>query len=953
MSHSSQPPSPYDRQYNFTDFQTANPTTPLPGQKVDQELNAVRSTLNATVSRLGEIQADDGHVRNSALNIHAIAESVEDLLTEAPVQAVNAAGASQVAAVNAAGTTQVSAVNAAAASGVASLNAVLTSGNATTAVNAAAAAQASADAALVSKNNAQASADFAQDSYELAFDARVDAINARDTAVSSASAAASYASTANNQANIAINEAAAANQAQQDAEASKMAALAAKSGAEAARDQAQAIVTNGSAQIAANVQPYLDAAAASASSAHDSANDALASQTQAASSAVAAASSASSASSSATAASGSASSAAASATAAANSAASINPAAYAPAVHTHAVGDITGLAGALVGYAPINSPSFTGSPTTPTPSGSSNNTSIVNSSWVNTKLNDYPNYSATYGIANQVVGGLPANSLAQVHVDAVMNASYTDYGQNATATVTLASGNLVFSDTNASADGKQLIFADDSSFNIINNGTSWYVGLPTSNGGSGGFYVEDLVSHLSTLGFSLTATWSGPTVTESLDQIPNLFSSNPCYLQKPEVGITTGSELMLRGFLGSYMREWGAFFGAQDNSVPVYSTGGNFVSWGKPWQSEGYLTSSSLNNYARLTTQNSFSTRQVFAASTTGAASIRISHGVAPTTPGDGDVWTTTGGLFLRQNGVTVQFADMSSTQTIGGTKTFSGTFIASGATVSLGTSTAASTINVGTGANGASITKNINIGTGGQTNSTTNITIGPGSGVVSVGANGTWLFNGPVRTTASTASGANFRIPPGTAPTAPSDGDIWSTTAGLFYRMSGTNASIPALQLANTFAAGSRNTFSSSGSHAGLNIGPVSGADPSPLVSGDVWHNNQGGVQQIIGFSNSMRGAMTAVRAYSQISVTTGTPTQLANYNVSSITDNAVGDFTLNFTAALVDTNFGVVGSTSGNAGNNGSVVVTARLAGSVRVNTIWNGVLSDVANFTVLVIR
>jgi hypothetical protein len=40
--------------------------------------------------------------------------------------------------------------------------------------------------------------------------------------------------------------------------------------------------------------------------------------------------------------------------------------------------------------------------------------------------------------------------------------------------------------------------------------------------------------------------------------------------------------------------------------------------------------------------------------STTGSAGIRVPHGVAPTTPVDGDMWTTTSGLFLRVNGGTV-----------------------------------------------------------------------------------------------------------------------------------------------------------------------------------------------------------------------------------------------------------------------------------------------------------
>ena len=49
---------------------------------------------------------------------------------------------------------------------------------------------------------------------------------------------------------------------------------------------------------------------------------------------------------------------------------------------------------------------------------------------------------------------------------------------------------------------------------------------------------------------------------------------------------------------------------------------------------------------------------------TTGA-SATVPHGAAPTTPVNGDIWSTTSGFFFRQNGATVQFADLSSAQTL------------------------------------------------------------------------------------------------------------------------------------------------------------------------------------------------------------------------------------------------------------------------------------------------
>lgn len=44
----------------------------------------------------------------------------------------------------------------------------------------------------------------------------------------------------------------------------------------------------------------------------------------------------------------------------------------------------------------------------------------------------------------------------------------------------------------------------------------------------------------------------------------------------------------------------------------------------------------------------------VTVASATGAAGLRLPHGAAPTSPVNGDVWTTTAGLFVRINGATV-----------------------------------------------------------------------------------------------------------------------------------------------------------------------------------------------------------------------------------------------------------------------------------------------------------
>lgn len=82
-----------------------------------------------------------------------------------------------------------------------------------------------------------------------------------------------------------------------------------------------------------------------------------------------------------------------------------------------------------------------------------------------------------------------------------------------------------------------------------------------------------------------------------------------------------------------------------------------------------------------------------------------------------------------------------------------------------------------------------------------------------------------------------------------------------------------------------------------------------------------------------------------------TGTVAIRASGNVSSITDNGVGDYTINFTTAMPDANFGVSGSSAKSSDTNQtafSVVSPISLAaGSVRV---LSGVPRDTGNIGAL---
>tara|TARA_B100001287_G_scaffold107686_2_gene90713 strand:- start:5318 stop:7267 length:1950 start_codon:yes stop_codon:yes gene_type:complete len=61
-------PRDYTRQFNFNDFQATSPADPLPGLRVDAELNAVKLTLDDLNTNIAKIQRDDGKLGNQAVH---------------------------------------------------------------------------------------------------------------------------------------------------------------------------------------------------------------------------------------------------------------------------------------------------------------------------------------------------------------------------------------------------------------------------------------------------------------------------------------------------------------------------------------------------------------------------------------------------------------------------------------------------------------------------------------------------------------------------------------------------------------------------------------------------------------------------------------------------------------------------------------------------------------------
>jgi hypothetical protein len=68
------------------------------------------------------------------------------------------------------------------------------------------------------------------------------------------------------------------------------------------------------------------------------------------------------------------------------------------------------------------------------------------------------------------------------------------------------------------------------------------------------------------------------------------------------------------------------------------------------------------------------------------------------------------------------------------------------------------------------------------------------------------------------------------------------------------------------------------------------------------------------------------------------GTVAIRASFNVSSITDNGVGSYTVNFTTAFADSNYSVSGMADGSGSFGGVYNITTVTAGSVGVWYIQN---------------
>lgn len=102
--------------------------------------------------------------------------------------------------------------------------------------------------------------------------------------------------------------------------------------------------------------------------------------------------------------------------------------------------------------------------------------------------------------------------------------------------------------------------------------------------------------------------------------------------------------------------------------------------------------------------------------------------------------------------------------------------------------------------------------------------------------------------------------------------------------------------------------------------------------------------IQDTAGSNNSTPAAIANGIAKAWVNFTGSTGSIRASYNVSSITRNTTGDYTVNFTTALADANYSAVASTSWSGAVSRQIVsvasnssgLVAPTTGAVRLNTV-----------------
>lgn len=160
-------PTKYQREYSFTDFQSTDPSSPLPGAQVDNELENIEQSLGEAIDAIGDVRRADGKLKNGIVTIDSLDATVAAGVGSGALASAEAAAASADAAAS-------SAAAAAASATAADGSADDASGYATAAQGYRNEASTSKDLADTARGGAQDARDAARDWATAAEDAEVD-----------------------------------------------------------------------------------------------------------------------------------------------------------------------------------------------------------------------------------------------------------------------------------------------------------------------------------------------------------------------------------------------------------------------------------------------------------------------------------------------------------------------------------------------------------------------------------------------------------------------------------------------------------------------------------------------------------------------------------------------------------------------------------------------------------
>jgi hypothetical protein len=407
----------------------------------------------------------------------------------------------------------------------------------------------------------------------------------------------------------------------------------------------------------------------------------------------------------------------------------------------------------LSAYAPLASPVFTGDARAVTATFGDNDTSIATTAFVQAGLAGgtavaknlevyVRNQSGATIPAGSIVyisgatGNLPLITLAQANNDA--NSAQT-MGFTATAIANNAAGYVIVRgecqnlDTSALTEGVQLYLSPT----VAGAYTTTKPSAPLHL-----VYVGIVIRSHPTLGTILVAVQNGYELNELHDVAIGTLANNDLLAYESSTDLWKNKTYSALGLLTSA--------DAATTYAPLASPAltGNVTITTNSTSPALFITQTGTGNILTLHDQASDTTfvaidqngkLNTIPSEATNGAGFNVPHGVAPTSPVNGDIWTTTAGLLARINGSTRQYVDFDGTQTINGAKTFSN------ASQTLGNSTAAGTIAIGSGATISGSTRTIAIGTASAAGSTNTINIGGGSGTSTTTLNGTTNFTGPI----------------------------------------------------------------------------------------------------------------------------------------------------------------------------------------------------------------